>query len=155
MFAIKTCLTDQKGKEQIVQHLPLELSRFIKYLLDRGAVLITKLNSTHYRRSVLVKGGLEIPCQVKAEMIAIEKNERILAHYLDLVNKNYKYLPPEKDIIVVSFLASENSQESEASNSVQILIVKRTASRKKEEPVSKDKYAGIRKWFKKKSNLQW
>ena len=150
MFAIKTCLTDQKGKEQIVQHLPLELSRFIKYLLDRGVVLITKLNSTHYRRSVLVKGGLEIPCQVKAEMIAIEKNERILAHYLDLVNKNYKYLPPEKDIIVVSFLASENSQESEASNSVQILIVKRTASRKKEEPVSKDKYAGIRKWFKKK-----
>ena len=150
MFAIKTCLTDQNGKEQIVQHLPLELSRFIKYLLDRGAVLITKLTSTHYRRSVLVKGGLEIPCQVKAEMIATEKNERILVHYLDLVNKNYKYLPPEKDTIVVSFLASENSQESETSNSVQILIVKRTALRKKEEPVSKDKYAGIRKWFKKK-----
>ena len=29
-------------------------------------------------------------------MIAIEKNKLILAHYLDLVNKNYKDLPPEK-----------------------------------------------------------
>ena len=143
MFAIKTCLTDENGKEKIVQHLPLELSRFAKYLLDRGTVFITKLTSTHYQRSVLVKGGLEIPCQVKAEMIATEKNERILAHYLDLVNKNYKYLSAEKYIIVVSFLAWENSQESEVSNSVQILIVKQTALRKKEEPVSKDKYAGI------------
>ena len=128
MFAIKTCLTDKNGKEQIVGHLPLELSRFAKYLLDRGAVDTAKLTSTH---SVLVQGGLEIPCQVKAEMMATEKNKRILAHYLDLVNKNYKYLPPEKEIIVGSLFMSEISQESEASNSVQILVVKRTASRKK------------------------
>ena len=47
MFAIKTCLTDKNGKEQIVEHLPLELSRFIKYLLDRGAVVTAKLTSTH------------------------------------------------------------------------------------------------------------
>ena len=128
MFAIKTCLTDKNGKEQIVGHLPLELSRFAKYLLDRGAVDTAKLTSTH---SVLVEGGLEIPCQVKAEMMATEKNKRILAHYLDLVNKNYNDLPPEKEIIVGSLFASEISQESEASNSVQILVVKRTASRKK------------------------
>ena len=119
-------------------------------MLDRGAVVIAKSNSTHYRRSVLVQGGLEIPCQVKAEMIATEKNKRILAHYLDLVNKNYKDLPPEKEIIVGSFFASENSQESEAGNSIQILVVKQTASRKKEEPVSKDKNADTRKWLKKK-----
>ena len=47
MFAIKTCLTDKNEKEQIVEHLPLELSRFIKYLLDRGAVVTAKLTSTH------------------------------------------------------------------------------------------------------------
>ena len=121
MFAIKTCLTDKNGKEQIVGHLPLELSRFAKYLLDRGAVDTAKLTSTH---SVLVQGGLEIPCQVKAEMMATEKNKRILAHYLDLVNKNYKDLPPEKEIIVGYFLASENSQECKASNSVQISVFK-------------------------------
>ena len=65
-------------------------------------------------------------------MIATEKNKHILAHYLDLVNRNYKDLPPEKEIIVGSFLVSENSQESEVNNSVQILVVKRTSSRKKQ-----------------------
>ena len=83
-------------------------------------------------------------------MVATEKKKCILTHYLDLVNKNYKDIPPEKEIILGSFLASENSQESKASNSVQILVVKRTASRKKEEPVSKDKNTDIWKWFKKK-----
>ena len=73
-----------------------------------------------------------------------------MAHYLDFVNKNYKDLPTEKEIIVGSFLALENSQEFKVSNSVQISVIKRTASRKKEEPVSKDKNADIRKWFKKK-----
>ena len=73
-----------------------------------------------------------------------------MAHCLDLVNINSKDFPPEKEIIVGSFLASKNSQESEASSSAQISVVKRTASRKKEEPVSKDKNADIRKWFKKK-----
>ena len=76
-------------------------------------------------------------------MVATEKKKCILTHYLDLVNKNYKDIPPEKEIILGSFLASENSQESKASNSVQILVVKRTASRKKEEPVSKDKNTDI------------
>ena len=71
-------------------------------------------------------------------------------HYLDLVNKNYKDFPPEKKIKVGSFLASENNQEYEASNSVQISVVKQTASKKKEEPVDKDKNENIGKWFKKK-----
>ena len=149
MFAIKTCLTGEKGKEKIFGHLPLEWSPFTKYLLDRGAVVTAQLNSTHYRRSVLVQGSLKIPCLVKAKMIATEKNKRILSHFLDLVNKNHKDLLPKKEIIIGSFFASENSQESEASNSVQISVVKRTASRKKKEPVNKDKNAAIRKWFKK------
>ena len=34
LFAIKTCVKDESGKEQIVGHLPLELSRVTKYLLD-------------------------------------------------------------------------------------------------------------------------
>ena len=73
MLAIKSCLTDENGKEQIVGHLPLELSRFKKCLLDRGAVVIAKLSSIRYRRSVLVQRGLKIHCQCKAEIIAVEK----------------------------------------------------------------------------------
>ena len=84
LLAIKTCLEDEHGEEQIVGHLPLELSRFTKYLLDRGASGIAILSTTHYRRSVLVQGGLEIPCIVKAKMIRTEKNKRILTRYLEL-----------------------------------------------------------------------
>ena len=62
MFAIKTCLTDENGKEQLVTQLRLELSRFTKCLLDHGTVLTADLTSTHYWISVLVPGGLEIPC---------------------------------------------------------------------------------------------
>ena len=110
IFAIKTCLTDETGKEKIVGHLPLELSRFTKYLLDRGAVVSAQLTSTHYERSVMVQGGLKIPCLVKVKMIATEKNKRILYHFLDLVNKNYKDLLPKKEITVGSFFASKTAK---------------------------------------------
>ena len=105
----------------------MEFSQFAKHLLDRGSVVTAILTSTQCRRSALVQGGLEILCQVKAEMIATEKNKRIFAHNQDLVNMSYKDLPPEKEIIVGSFLVSENSQESKTSNSVQIWVVKITA----------------------------
>lgn len=36
LFAIKACLKDKRGKEQIVRHLPIEISHLTKYLLDRG-----------------------------------------------------------------------------------------------------------------------
>ena len=48
MFAIKmSCL--EGG--QIVGHLPREISRPIKFLLDRGAKVTAQLTGTHYRRS--------------------------------------------------------------------------------------------------------
>ena len=96
MFAVKTCLRDENGKEQIIEDLPLELSVFTKYFLDCGAIVTVKSFSTHYRRSVLVQGGLEIHCMVKAKMIATEKNKR----YLELVKQNYEDISPEKEIIV-------------------------------------------------------
>ena len=60
-FAIKVC---EKDKNEIVGHLPMEISRVTKFLLDRGANVSAKLTSTHYRRSLLVQGGIEIPCVV-------------------------------------------------------------------------------------------
>ena len=46
-FAIKT--VNEKG--EIVGHLPKEISRVTKYLLDRGFTMYCKLSSRHYRRS--------------------------------------------------------------------------------------------------------
>ena len=64
------------------------------------------------------------------KMIALEKNNHILIHHLELVKQNYEDIFPEKEIKVVSFLASEKSQKSEANNSAQFLVVKRTAQKK-------------------------
>ena len=55
-FDIKVC---EKHKNKIVGHLPMEISRVTKFLLDRGANVSAKLRSTHYRRSPLVQGGIE------------------------------------------------------------------------------------------------
>ena len=45
MFAIKTCLTDKNGKEQILGNLPLEWSRYPKYLPDCEAIFTAKVTS--------------------------------------------------------------------------------------------------------------
>ena len=60
-FVIKLC---EKDKNEIVGHLPMEISRVTKFSLDRGANVSAKLMSTHYKRSPLVQGGIEIPCVV-------------------------------------------------------------------------------------------
>ena len=61
MFAIKTCL------EHVwtVGHVPRENDSW----LDRGASITSELTSTNYRRSPLVKGGLEIPCKINVKML--------------------------------------------------------------------------------------
>ena len=50
-FAVKVF---EKDKNDIVGHLPMEISQVTKFLLDRGANVSAKLTSTHYRRSPLV-----------------------------------------------------------------------------------------------------
>ena len=62
VFAIKT---SRMSDNKIVGHLPRQISRATKFLLDRGANVTARLSSTHYRRSPLFQGGLEIPCTVK------------------------------------------------------------------------------------------
>ena len=45
-----------------------EVSRIAKFIIDRGATESVMVTGTHYRRSPLVKGGLEIPCKVSVSM---------------------------------------------------------------------------------------
>ena len=61
IFAIKTC---SHGSLQPVGHLPREISRLTKFILDRDAEVEAKLTSNQYRCSPITQGGLEIPCTV-------------------------------------------------------------------------------------------
>ena len=85
LFAIKTC----KPEGQIVGHLPMEIARVTKFLLDRGAVIIATLNTTNYRRSPLVQGELEIACKVTVRMPGTIKNHMLMDRYLELVRTLY------------------------------------------------------------------
>ena len=44
----------------------------------------------HHRRSPLVQGGLEIPCQVTVEMEMTDKNSLSIAEYKHLVSEQYQ-----------------------------------------------------------------
>ena len=44
LFAIKTCLGEVGTDWQTVGHLPLELSRITKFLLDQGAVVTAEVS---------------------------------------------------------------------------------------------------------------
>ena len=70
-------------------HLPLELSRVVKHLIDRGAVIYARITNTRYRRSPLVQGGLEIPCIVTVTVNS-SFNELIWNRFKELVEELYE-----------------------------------------------------------------
>ena len=98
MFAIKKC----KSNGQIVGHLPRKISRVIKFLLDRGAVVQATLSTTHYRRSPLVQVGLEIACKVSVKMPGTIKNHLLMDRYFELVRS--LYTEPKNEVILGLFL---------------------------------------------------
>ena len=99
MFAIKTCRLEGG---QIVGHLPREISRPTKFLLDRGAKVTAQLTGTHYRRSPLFQGGLEIPCLVTVTIPGSIKGHMLIQRYQQMVEE--LYCAPKKEVIIGSFL---------------------------------------------------
>ena len=75
MFAIQTC---RKDWEKIVGHLPREISRPTKCLIDKGAKITAKLSSIHYQRLPLFQGGLEIPCEATITIPASIKGHLLI-----------------------------------------------------------------------------
>ena len=106
-------LTDLPSKfaNDIVGHLPMEISQVTKFLLDRGANVSAKLMSTHYRRSPLVQGGIEIPCVVTVSMPGTVINQLLMERYKQLV-ETFSTEPKEEEILG-TFLQLENTGEQD------------------------------------------
>ena len=100
MFSMKICKPDSN---EIVGHLPMEISRITKFILDRGAVCTIKIRGKHYRTSPLVQGGLEIPCDVTISMIGSVVNHLLLAKDESLLKE--LYVEPKDEEIVGTFLS--------------------------------------------------
>ena len=107
-FAIKVY---EKDKNEIVGHLPMELWRVTKLLLDSGAIASAKLMSTHYRRSPLVQGGVEIPCVVIVSVPGTVINQLLMERYKQLVET--LYTEPKEEEIFGAMLQLENTGEQD------------------------------------------
>ena len=105
-FAIKTC---RQLDGILVGHLPREISRPTKFLLDRGATIQATLSATHYRRSPLFQGGLEIPCNITVSMPGSIKGHMILQRYQNMVEE--LYCQPKDEIIMGSFLEKQHGKQ--------------------------------------------
>ena len=108
MFAIKTC--DQRGT--MIGHLPQKVPRITKFIIDRCATVSAMLTGTHYRRSPLVKGGLEIPCKVSVSMCGT---------CLDLFSleqlSEELYIEPKEETVLGSFLTPVQKPERQNTKS--------------------------------------
>ena len=147
MFAIKTCRVDV-GAETIVGHLPIEVSRLTKFLLDRGATVTATLTSKSYRRSPLVQGGLEIPCLVQAKMIGTQINKIILSKYLNMIKEIYVEPDPDETIIAGTFLEPDEVVENACAVPVALSIKQKRKKKKKPDPRPLSKSKDIRDLFK-------
>ena len=88
-----------------VGHLPMENSRAIKFIFDRGARVFATLTWTNYCVSQMVQGGLEIPCRVEIFMSPTIKNNELIdifRKYVDVL-----YYEREDSNMVGSFVEKE------------------------------------------------
>ena len=87
-----------------VGHLPGEVSRIIKFILDWCVKVTATHTSANFHRSPLVQGGLEIACEVTLKLRATIKNHMISDRYRfkELV-KDYYTEPTDKKSLVLSW----------------------------------------------------
>ena len=73
--------------EKPVGNLPMEISRAIKFFIDRGMTLTAELTSDHYKRTLLIQGGMEIPCKITAKIFETVINLLLMEKYFQLVKE--------------------------------------------------------------------
>ena len=81
-----------------VGHIPLEISRFVYFFLERGGKMETKVYRTKCEESPIPKGGLEIVTQVTFKIE--EEKKRFLLTLVDLIKENYETLKSEAHEII-------------------------------------------------------
>ena len=74
----------------IIGHLPKEISRYTRYIIEYGAQVCAFVISTTHRVSPLIQGGLEIPIRVEIKLPYDEVNDSNLNKYKQLLEENYR-----------------------------------------------------------------
>ena len=133
-FNVKTVRADDNA---IVGHLPREISRPTKYLLDRGAIVKAIITYSYYRRSPLFQGGLEIPFMVTVSMPGTIRNHLLLDRYRELVTDLYCEQAPIERPQKRKKIVSVPEKEKIRSNDIRLLF-KRQEENNKNQDKSKE-----------------
>ena len=140
VFSIKVFKAESPGTT--VGHLPMEISRITKYIIDRGPQVEVKALGRHYRRNPLVQGGLEVPCRIKITMLGSIVNHLLLVRYETLLKD--LYIETKDEAIIGTFLSIRNKHENVEEMEIEIEVQKRGRPKKtgqkkeKKEVKSKD-----------------
>ena len=74
----------------IVGHIPKEISRYTRYIVEDGASVDAFVLATHHRPSPLIQGGLEIQIKLVVKLTDNKVNIAKLQKYCKFVDENYR-----------------------------------------------------------------
>ena len=100
-FSIKVCKSN--NAQSAVGHLPMEISRITKFILQRGAIVKAMVTGKCYRRSPLIQGGLQVPCLLTVAKPGSIMNHLLIAHYENLLGELYQ--EPKYEEIMDTFFS--------------------------------------------------
>ena len=108
----------------IIGHLPKEISRYTRSIIEHGAQVCAFVISTAHRVSPLIQDGLEIPIRVEIRLPYDEVNDSNLKKYKQLVEENYRELVNGKYYDATDKILKdigEDDEESEEDSDVEKL----------------------------------
>ena len=74
----------------IAGHIPKEISRYTRYIVEHGASVDAFVLPTHHRLSPLIQEGLEIPIKLVVKLTDNGVNSAKLQKYRKFVDENYR-----------------------------------------------------------------
>ena len=92
---MKVC---KSGTDEIADHLPVQVNRTTKFIMARGVSVTLKIIGKYHRRSHLVQGGFEGPCEMTVMMSRSVVNHLLLTQYEKVLNELYVE-PKNKEIV--------------------------------------------------------
>ena len=78
IFSMKVC---KSGTDEIADHLAMQISRITKFIMAGGVSVTLEIIGKYHRRSHLVQGGLEGPCEMTIMMSRSVVSHLLLTRY--------------------------------------------------------------------------
>ena len=109
IFSMKVC---KSGTDEIADHLAMQISRITKFIMAGGVSVTLEIIGKYHRRSHLVQGGFEGPCEMTIMMSRSVVSHLLLTRYEKMLHQ--LYIEPKNEEIVWTFLLVGNEEGEQA-----------------------------------------